>query len=97
MGLLKYLGKPEVIKVLGEKEPKRIVMDGPFIRTEKLYPEGTERIVKKFYYLSRQVGENSVRGNQIVRQVCRHRIVEPNFGDQSPFTYESWNDIGIIS
>ena len=96
MNLLKYLGKPEVIKVYGEKAPKRYVSDGPFTRVEHFYPEGTERIVKKYFLFPKKIGEKKVRANQLVKQVCRHSII-PAKGDYGDIGFEHWDDIEIIS
>lgn len=95
MGLLKYLGRPEVIEVSGERTPTRVVMDGPFTRKEDFYPEGTKRIVRKYFMFPKEIGGIKVRGNQIVRQVCRYRISPPAL-DAGEFRHEEWDDQAVI-
>ena len=53
MGLLKYLGKVEVLKVNGKRT--REIYDGGIFGVSCLYPEGTERVVKKYFWLTRKV------------------------------------------
>ena len=96
MGLLKYLGKQEVISVEGERGPTRRVMDGPFVREENHYPVGTERTVKKFFYLPRTIGGVKVRGSQTVRRVCRHEKID-NHMDTGIFQYERWDDQEVLA
>lgn len=90
MGLIKYLGKPEVLDVRGSRSEKIIDGFGVYF----LYPNGTERIVKKYLWLPKKIGGLIVRGNQIVKQVSR--IVSSN--DSFDVVYNNrWSDVQAIS
>ena len=57
----------EVLRVLGSKVEK-----SDSFGHCKLYSEGTERIVKKYFLFPRNINGVKVRGSWIVKQVCEH-------------------------
>ena len=87
MSLLKYFGRTKVIKVLGEREPEKIVMDGPFGRRENVYPEGIERVVEKYFLFPTRVGDTRIRGKNLIKQVCKHATI-PEGGDPGKLRFE---------
>ncbi len=85
MGLL-----TKVLKVDGERSFKG---DHFLFGEINLYPEGTKRIVKKYFLFPRKINEVKVEGSWIVEQEAS---VEINSGSDGRNHYNSWKNIKAI-
>jgi hypothetical protein len=89
MGLLKYFGKVEVLKVDGKRTEK--VRDS--FGEDLLYPEGTQRLVKKYFLFTREIEGRLVRGYWTIKQNC-----EVKFDTDGPtyLYYNQWKDVEAL-